>query len=80
MSTTPNKEAVLALIKRLRQKPSTYNRELLDEAADTIEALLEALEKTEGCDTCKHRLVDVNDEPCNVCYGHSKWEWAGGDS
>lgn len=34
------KERARDLVKRLREKPSKYNRDLLDEAADTIEALL----------------------------------------
>lgn len=67
------------MIKRLREKESTYNRELLDEAADTIEALLEELAKTEGCDTCKYFLVPVEAEPCSICFGHRNWRWEGSE-
>jgi len=77
-------EKAVALIKRLREKPSTYNRELLDEAADTIEALLKEREILRGiavwCGTCKHVCVSLSAEPCRRCYGHSRWEAEGGES
>lgn len=76
MSAATNKRGqVLDLVKRLRQKPSTYNRELLDEAAATIAALLEELANTEGCDTCRYFYVGVNEEPRESCFRHSNWGW-----
>ena len=67
-------ERARAVVKRLREKESTYNRELLDEAADTIEALLEEMPLLVCCDSCKYRRVDVNDEPCYSCHKESNWE------
>lgn len=81
-----------ALIKALRSTGSRSKRKLLDEAADTIEALLSDLQlanNTDGCATCAHNGVEcVSDncdcdsckEPCPCklcCTGGDNWEWRG---
>ena len=48
------------IVKRLREKESRYNRDLLDEAADTIERL-ENLIDTE-CDSCACVLLEQREK------------------
>lgn len=63
-----------SLVKRLREHPSKYNRELLDEAADTIERL-EKSAKTEAnpiemseAEIMKALVVHFDeDKPCAEC-------------
>lgn len=76
----PSKAYVTDLIERLQNKNKTYRLELLEEAADALEALLDELDFVRCCDTCHHRRVDVNAAPCLSCYRASNWEVEGGDS
>lgn len=76
----PSIDYSLDLIQRLREKSSTYNRDLLDEAADTIEWLLEELADLRCCNNCKHFHDSIFSEPCSGCYEWDKWEHPGGES
>ena len=52
MKEMETRERARDLVKRLREKPSKYNRDLLDAAADTIEALLAGREGLKEATTC----------------------------
>ena len=81
------------LIAALRSTKSRSKRALLDEAADTIEALITDLVRSESrvlCDFCTRshtpapcELADfdcsgcTHDCPCKDCVDGSKFEWRG---
>ena len=48
------------IVKRLREKESRYNRDLLDEAADTIERLTKLIDAE--CDSCACGLIEQRDK------------------
>lgn len=55
------------LITRLRSTESRSKRELLDSAADTIEALIAELRSIGDCTTCKHMGEENCEYECVKC-------------
>lgn len=69
---------------KLKHRFSFLRRmEILDTAADAIETLLVERDaamadlRLRTCSVCRHKDVDMSDEPCRYCYRKNKFEWRG---